>query len=298
MDSILTLAKTEGMLFKYGSGTGSNLSSLRASRELLAGGGTASGPVSFMKGFDASACVIKSGGKISPTAKRAEAYAMSTHLVTSKHVQNGPGWPKRKSSVRRLLGYIAGTLTRWGVEACSFAMSVKAVPLPKGENYAPWLDLVRDALSLVRITEFEPVRILVIFLFLVLALVGVLVLHRNREGLVATGKKAKTASKKSPSGSSQSSATGKRAKTAPKKSPSGNGRQPGATGKKAKTVPKKSPNGSSQSSATGKRAKTAPKKSPKGSGRQSGATGKNAKTAPKKSPSGSSQSGGPTGKKR
>src|SRR6202163_1688681 len=63
MDSILTLAKTEGMLFKYGSGTGSNLSKLRSPREPLAGGGTASGPVSFMKGFDAFAGVIKSGGK-------------------------------------------------------------------------------------------------------------------------------------------------------------------------------------------------------------------------------------------
>src|SRR5688572_4656477 len=69
MDSILTLAKTEGMLFKYGSGTGSNLSSLRSSRELLAGGGTASGPVSFMKGFDAFAGVIKSGGKTRRAAK-------------------------------------------------------------------------------------------------------------------------------------------------------------------------------------------------------------------------------------
>ena len=58
MQSILGLAKTEGMLFKYGSGTGSNLSSLRSSRESLAGGGTASGPVSFMKGFDAFAGVI------------------------------------------------------------------------------------------------------------------------------------------------------------------------------------------------------------------------------------------------
>ena len=55
MESILALAKTEGMLFKYGSGTGSNLSPLRSARELLAGGGTASGPVSFMKGFDAFA---------------------------------------------------------------------------------------------------------------------------------------------------------------------------------------------------------------------------------------------------
>src|SRR5689334_4729038 len=69
MDSILTLAKTEGMLFKYGSGTGSNLSALRSSRELLAGGGTASGPVSFMKGFDAFAGVIKSGGKTRRAAK-------------------------------------------------------------------------------------------------------------------------------------------------------------------------------------------------------------------------------------
>src|SRR5687767_14310300 len=69
MDSILTLAKTEGMLFKFGSGTGSNLSAIRSSREVLAGGGTASGPVSFMKGFDAFAGVIKSGGKTRRAAK-------------------------------------------------------------------------------------------------------------------------------------------------------------------------------------------------------------------------------------
>ncbi len=69
MESILTLAKTEGMLFKYGSGTGSNLSRLRSAREPLAGGGTASGPVSFMKGFDAFAGVIKSGGKTRRAAK-------------------------------------------------------------------------------------------------------------------------------------------------------------------------------------------------------------------------------------
>src|SRR6201982_1234451 len=55
LDSILTLAKTEGMLFKWGSGTGTNLSPLRGSTEGLSGGGTASGPLSFMKGFDAFA---------------------------------------------------------------------------------------------------------------------------------------------------------------------------------------------------------------------------------------------------
>jgi ribonucleoside-diphosphate reductase alpha chain len=69
LDSILTLAKTEGMLFKWGSGTGTNLSSLRGSREELSGGGQASGPLSFMKGFDAFAGVIKSGGKTRRAAK-------------------------------------------------------------------------------------------------------------------------------------------------------------------------------------------------------------------------------------
>jgi len=69
MDSILTLARTEGMLFKFGSGTGTNLSPIRSSKELLAGGGTASGPVSFMKGYDAFAGVIKSGGKTRRAAK-------------------------------------------------------------------------------------------------------------------------------------------------------------------------------------------------------------------------------------
>ncbi|NIO04147.1 MAG: vitamin B12-dependent ribonucleotide reductase [Proteobacteria bacterium] len=69
MASILELAKIEGMLFKHGSGTGTNLSPLRSSKEHLSGGGTASGPVSFMKGYDAFAGVIKSGGKTRRAAK-------------------------------------------------------------------------------------------------------------------------------------------------------------------------------------------------------------------------------------
>ncbi|MGH9508039.1 MAG: vitamin B12-dependent ribonucleotide reductase [Terriglobales bacterium] len=69
LDSILTLAKTEGMLFKWGSGTGTNLSPIRSSAESLSGGGIASGPLSFMKGFDAFAGVIKSGGKTRRAAK-------------------------------------------------------------------------------------------------------------------------------------------------------------------------------------------------------------------------------------
>ena len=69
MTSILELAKTEGMIFKWGSGAGVNLSRLRGSTEKLSGGGIASGPVSFMKGFDAFAGVIKSGGKTRRAAK-------------------------------------------------------------------------------------------------------------------------------------------------------------------------------------------------------------------------------------
>ncbi len=69
MESIMGLVKTEGMLFKWGSGTGTNFSALRGSRETLSGGGIASGPVSFMKGFDAFAGVIKSGGKTRRAAK-------------------------------------------------------------------------------------------------------------------------------------------------------------------------------------------------------------------------------------
>ena len=69
MKSIMDLVKTEGMLFKWGSGTGTNFSSLRGSHEALSDGGTASGPVSFMKGFDAFAGVIKSGGKTRRAAK-------------------------------------------------------------------------------------------------------------------------------------------------------------------------------------------------------------------------------------
>ncbi len=70
MRSILNLAVTEGMLFKYGSGAGSNLSTLRSSREQLSNSsGKSSGPVSFMKGLDAFAGVIKSGGKTRRAAK-------------------------------------------------------------------------------------------------------------------------------------------------------------------------------------------------------------------------------------
>jgi ribonucleoside-diphosphate reductase alpha chain len=69
MDSILEWYKEEGVIFKGGSGAGVNLSRIRSSKEHLRGGGTASGPVSFMRGADASAGTIKSGGKTRRAAK-------------------------------------------------------------------------------------------------------------------------------------------------------------------------------------------------------------------------------------
>jgi ribonucleoside-diphosphate reductase alpha chain len=69
MDSILNWYREEGFIFKGGSGAGLNLSRIRSSRELLSSGGTASGPVSFMRGADASAGTIKSGGATRRAAK-------------------------------------------------------------------------------------------------------------------------------------------------------------------------------------------------------------------------------------
>jgi ribonucleoside-diphosphate reductase alpha chain len=71
MGSILDLAKTEGMIFKWGSGSGCNFSKLRAEGEPLTGGGSASGPVSFLRGLDAFAGIIKSGGQTRRAARMA-----------------------------------------------------------------------------------------------------------------------------------------------------------------------------------------------------------------------------------
>jgi ribonucleoside-diphosphate reductase alpha chain len=89
MEGILTLAKTEGLLFKWGSGTGTNFSSLRSSREMIQGGGTASGPVSFMKGFDAFAGVIKSGGRTRRAAKMVILNVDHPDIVEYIHCKSG-----------------------------------------------------------------------------------------------------------------------------------------------------------------------------------------------------------------
>lgn len=69
MESIMELARSEAMLFKFGSGSGTDLSTLRSSREMLSGGGKPSGPLSFLKVYDAIASVVKSGGKTRRAAK-------------------------------------------------------------------------------------------------------------------------------------------------------------------------------------------------------------------------------------
>lgn len=69
MDSIMALAQSEAMLFKFGSGTGTDLSPIRSTRECMSGGGTPSGPLSFLRVYDAVASVVKSGGKTRRAAK-------------------------------------------------------------------------------------------------------------------------------------------------------------------------------------------------------------------------------------
>src|SRR5579872_4674987 len=102
LESILDLAKTEGMLFKWGSGTGSNLSSLREEDAILSGGGRASGPLSFMKGFDAFAGVIKSGGK---TRRAAKMVILNADHPDIKEFVNSKTREERKAHVLIEQGY-------------------------------------------------------------------------------------------------------------------------------------------------------------------------------------------------
>ena len=94
MDSILNWYTEEGTIFKGGSGAGVNLSRIRSSEELLKGGGTASGPVSFMRGADASAGTIKSGGK---TRRAAKMVILDTTTPTSRTSSGA----RRSRSARR-----------------------------------------------------------------------------------------------------------------------------------------------------------------------------------------------------
>ena len=95
MEDIMRLCKAEAMLFKYGSGTGSDLSTLRSSREKLAGGGKPSGPLSFMRVFDEIAGVVKSGGKTRRAAKMQSLRVTHPDIkefITCKMVEEKKAW--------------------------------------------------------------------------------------------------------------------------------------------------------------------------------------------------------------
>ena len=101
MDSILNWYREEGIIFKGGSGAGTNLSKIRSSKELLNGGGTASGPVSFMRGADASAGTIKSGGQDAPggedgRAQRRPSRRRGVHLVQGDRGAQGADLGSRR----------------------------------------------------------------------------------------------------------------------------------------------------------------------------------------------------------
>ena len=94
MDSILNWYREEGFIFKGGSGAGLNLSRIRSSKELLSSGGTASGPVSFMRGADASAGTIKSGG----ATRRAARWSCSTSTIPTSSSSSRPRLGRRTRS--------------------------------------------------------------------------------------------------------------------------------------------------------------------------------------------------------
>ena len=95
MEDIMALANSEAMLFKHGSGTGTDLSTLRSSREKLSGGGKPSGPLSFMRVFDQIAAVVKSGGK---TRRAAKMQSLKIHhpdikeFITCKTEEEKKAW--------------------------------------------------------------------------------------------------------------------------------------------------------------------------------------------------------------
>ena len=95
MEDIMRLATSEAMLFKHGSGTGTDLSTLRSSREKLAGGGKPSGPLSFMRVYDQIAAVIKSGGKTRRAAKMQSLkidHPDIKEFITCKTIEEKKAW--------------------------------------------------------------------------------------------------------------------------------------------------------------------------------------------------------------
>jgi ribonucleoside-diphosphate reductase alpha chain len=95
MESIMDLAKSEAMLFKFGSGTGTDLTPLRSSREKLSGGGRPSGPLSFLQVYDRVAAIVKSGGKTRRAAKMntlRDWHGDIEEFIDAKHLEEEKAW--------------------------------------------------------------------------------------------------------------------------------------------------------------------------------------------------------------
>ncbi len=106
MESIMHLAHSEAMLFKYGSGTGTDLSPIRSSREKLSGGGRPSGPLSFLKVYDQVANVVKSGGKTRRAAKMntlRDWHGDIEEFIDAKQKEEKKAWALDRAGLRRLL---------------------------------------------------------------------------------------------------------------------------------------------------------------------------------------------------
>jgi len=113
MESIFDLVKSEAMLFKYGSGTGTDLGKLRSTREKLSGGGTPSGPLSFFKVFDTVAGIVKSGGKC--LALDQPVYTVAELKTAKELAEFGGKFLVASYTKAKLLGFSepGGTTSKW-----------------------------------------------------------------------------------------------------------------------------------------------------------------------------------------
>ncbi len=139
IESILDLARVEALVFKRGSGAGTNLSALRSSRERLSGGGFASGPVSFMRGYDAFAAVVKSGGRARRAAKMQILDAWHPDVM---HFVEVKALEERKAAALIAAGFSAG-LDGEAYHSVAFQNSNLSVRVPDAflravEEDAPW----------------------------------------------------------------------------------------------------------------------------------------------------------------
>jgi ribonucleoside-diphosphate reductase alpha chain len=139
MEGIMALATSEAMLFKYGSGTGTDLSTLRSSREKVSGGGMASGPVSFMRIYDGVAATIKSGGKTRRAAKMQS--LKCTHPDVLEFIEAKTN-EDRKAQALIAAGYNPGidgeAYSSVRYQNCNMSVRTTDAFLRAAEEHAPW----------------------------------------------------------------------------------------------------------------------------------------------------------------